>query len=81
MLSAPPVSSVRLSGRNATDQTGRPGPTNVRVWRTRLAVDYGDRAANACGYNQRTVRRNRNRDHRPWPCRNLAGRRSPAVRK
>src|SRR6202163_3523899 len=31
MLSAPPVSSVRLSGRNAADQTGSPGPTSVRA--------------------------------------------------
>ena len=31
MLSAPPVSKVRLSGRNATDQTGSPGPTSVRA--------------------------------------------------
>ena len=31
MLSAPPVSSVRLSGRNATDHTGSPGPTSVRA--------------------------------------------------
>ncbi len=29
--SAPPVSIVRLSGRNATDHTGRPGPTSVRA--------------------------------------------------
>ena len=31
MRSVPPVSSVRLSGKNATDQTGRPGPTSVRA--------------------------------------------------
>ena len=31
MLSAPPVSKVRLSGRNATDHTGNPGPTSVRA--------------------------------------------------
>src|SRR3954468_1248983 len=30
-LSAPPVSRVRLSGRNATDHTGNPGPTSVRA--------------------------------------------------
>src|SRR6201991_3757397 len=30
ILSAPPVSSVRPSGRNATVQTGIPGPTSVR---------------------------------------------------
>ena len=30
MRSVPPVSSVRLSGKNATDHTGRPGPTSVR---------------------------------------------------
>ena len=28
--SAPPVNNVRLSGKNATDHTGRPGPTSVR---------------------------------------------------
>ncbi len=28
--SAPPVNSVRLSGKNATDHTGSPGPTSVR---------------------------------------------------
>ena len=31
MLSAPPVSKVRLSGRNATDHTGNPGPISVRA--------------------------------------------------
>src|SRR4029077_15616899 len=31
MRSAPPVSSIRLSGKNATDQTGMPGPTRVRA--------------------------------------------------
>ena len=31
MRSVPPVSIVRLSGRNATDHTGRPGPTSVRA--------------------------------------------------
>ena len=31
MRSVPPVKSVRLSGKNATDQTGRPGPTSVRA--------------------------------------------------
>ena len=28
--SAPPVSNVRLSGRNAADHTAKPGPANVR---------------------------------------------------
>src|SRR6185295_16520110 len=31
MRSVPPVSIVRLSGKNATDHTGRPGPTRVRA--------------------------------------------------
>src|SRR5437762_10559448 len=31
MPSAPPVSNVALSGKNATDQTGGPGPTRVRT--------------------------------------------------
>src|SRR5260221_7407519 len=43
MLAAPPVSRVRLSGRNATDQTGSPGPTSVfarpRVLRSITATD------------------------------------------
>ena len=44
--------------------------------RARLAVDHGDRATNARGGNQRAIRRNRNRNHRPWSCRNLTGRRT-----
>ena len=43
MLSAPPVSSVRLSGMNDTDHTGSPGPTSVRasarVLRSMIATD------------------------------------------
>ena len=31
MRSVPPVNSVRLSGKNATDHTGRPGPISVRA--------------------------------------------------
>ena len=31
MRSVPPVSNVLLSGKNATDQTGNPGPTSVRA--------------------------------------------------
>ena len=31
MRSVPPVSRVRLSGTNATDHTGSPGPTSVRA--------------------------------------------------
>ena len=31
MRSVPPVSSVRLSGKNAADHTGSPGPTSVRA--------------------------------------------------
>ncbi len=41
--SAPPVNSVRLSGKNATDHTGRPGPTKVcvtvRVARSMIATE------------------------------------------
>ena len=43
MRSVPPVSIVRLSGRNATDHTGRPGPT--------LAGIFGRKIASLPGYN------------------------------
>ena len=49
MRSVPPVSSVRLSGKNATDHTGRPGPTSVRASLRRRAFDHRDRAADAGG--------------------------------
>ena len=43
MRSVPPVSSVLLSGKKATDQTGNPGPTSVRsivrVLRSMIATD------------------------------------------
>ena len=55
MRSAPPVSSVRLSGKNATDQTGSPGPTSVRSSLRARAVDDGDRAADAGGGDELAV--------------------------
>ncbi len=64
MRSVPPVSSVRLSGKNATDHTGRPGPTSVRSTIARGAIDDRDRAANAGGGDELAVGRHGHGDDR-----------------
>ena len=73
MRSVPPVNNVRLSGKNATDHTGRPGPTSV-CSSLRLAVDHRHRAADAGGGDQFAVGRDDDGNDRRGGGLNLAAR-------
>ena len=66
MRSAPPVSNVRLSGKERDRPDRQAGADQRARELARLAIDDRDRAANAGGRDKRAIGRNGKRDDRRW---------------